>query len=343
MRKIIEHQPADRNLLDIKHSRSSKKMLQRRVRRMERQRNKSLEAPSLILQSAQFEQVIDAICIVLDVPVQHRGIRFQPNLMRHPRRIEPLIAVNLVIANNMPHPVSKNFRPATRQRIHTRFFHLYQRLANTQLGPLRQVSNLHHGESLHVDQRKTLLQPRNQIKKILERQIRMQPANNMKLRNRFAISRRRSLKSLVQRHGVSARRVLLTPKSAQPASRHANIRRINMPVDVEVSLVPMHPLANPISQPTHGKNIARPVKHKRISLVQALASKNLIFNREQPRVVSLEWVRVRHQFLGISFYDNPARRRSLKSCHPERSVDFTKSSPGEVEGPPRLAIAMVSR
>jgi hypothetical protein len=37
------------------------------------------------------------------------------------------------------------------------------------------------------------------------------------------------------------------------------------------------------------------------------------------KCVGLEWVRVRHLV-----NNNPARGGSLKSCHPERSVDFTK-------------------
>jgi hypothetical protein len=86
----------------------------------------------------------------------------------------------------------------------------------------------------------------------------------------------------------------------------------------------MHALTNPVGQPARGKNVASAVEGKRIGLVQAFASQDFIFDREQARVVGLKWVRVRHQFLGISFYDNPARRRSLKTCPPERSMDFTK-------------------
>src|ERR1039457_2922287 len=73
MRKVIKHQPADRNLLDVGHARGSKKMLQRRVRRMKGERNKRLEAAGLILQSAQFEQVVDAVLVVFDVAVEHRS------------------------------------------------------------------------------------------------------------------------------------------------------------------------------------------------------------------------------------------------------------------------------
>ena len=63
-----------------------------------------------------------------------------------------------------------------------------------------------------------------------------------------------------------------------------------MPINVEVSLVPMHPLANPVSQPTHGQDVARPIKNKRIALVQAFARKDPIFDRKQSRIVGLEWV-----------------------------------------------------
>lgn len=69
-----------------------------------------------------------------------------------------------------------------------------------------------------------------------------------------------------------------------------------MPIDVEVSLVPMHPFPNPVGQPTHGQDVARPVKRKRIAFVQAFTREDFIFNRKQARIVGLEWVRVRHPF-----------------------------------------------
>ncbi len=69
-----------------------------------------------------------------------------------------------------------------------------------------------------------------------------------------------------------------------------------MAVDVEVSLVAMHPLPNPVGQPTHGKDVARPVKGKRIALVQAFPRKDFILDRDEARIVGLEWVRNRHQY-----------------------------------------------
>jgi hypothetical protein len=91
---------------------------------MKRQRNKRLEAARLILQRAQLEQVIDAVFVVFDVAVEHGRVRLQPDLVRQARRVEPFIAVNLVIADDVPHAVGKNFGAAAGQRIDARLFHL---------------------------------------------------------------------------------------------------------------------------------------------------------------------------------------------------------------------------
>ena len=61
-----------------------------------------------------------------------------------------------------------------------------------------------------------------------------------------------------------------------------------MPVDVEVSLVAMHPLTNPVRQPTHGQDVARPIESKRIGLVQAFSRKDFIFDRKQAGIVGLK-------------------------------------------------------
>jgi hypothetical protein len=63
----------------------------------------------------------------------------------------------------------------------------------------------------------------------------------------------------------------------------------------------MHPLAHPVGQPSHGKNVARPIKRKRIALVQAFTCEDFVFDRDEARVVGLEWVglecvRNRHRY-----------------------------------------------
>jgi hypothetical protein len=52
----------------------------------------------------------------------------------------------------------------------------------------------------------------------------------------------------------------------------------------------MHPLANPVGQPSHRENIARSVERERIRLCQAFTSQNFIFDRDEARIVGLECV-----------------------------------------------------
>src|SRR5437660_2325120 len=123
----------------------------------------------------------------------------------------------------------------------------------------------------------------------------MQPPDYVKLRDRFAVTGGGRRESFFKRHSVSARSVFLAPKSAQAPSSHANIRRIDVAVDVEVCLVAMHPLTDPVGQPTDGQDVTGPVEGKRIGLLQAFTREDFIFDRDEARIVSLEWVRSRHQ------------------------------------------------
>ena len=105
-------------------------MIERCIVGMEGQRNKRLEAASLVLQGPQPDQVIDSVLIVLDVAVEHRGIRLQSRQMRLPRRLQPFVAIDLVVADDVPYAVGKDLRAAAWAGIHTSSLHPPQRLGN---------------------------------------------------------------------------------------------------------------------------------------------------------------------------------------------------------------------
>ena len=136
--------------------------------------------------------------------------------------------------------------------------------------------------------RKPLLQPGNKVEKIFERKIGMQSSNNVKLGDRLGISRTRDLKRLFERHRVSARSVFLPSKRTQAASGHANIRRIDMAIHVEVRGVAVHALANPIRQPAHREDVAGTVEGERVGVVQALAGEDFVLDGRKSGVVGLE-------------------------------------------------------
>ena len=72
-----------------------------------------MKAVGFILQRAQLHQVIHAILIVFDVAVEHGGVGLEADLMGLLRCLQPLVAVDFVIADDVPYAVGENFRAAS--------------------------------------------------------------------------------------------------------------------------------------------------------------------------------------------------------------------------------------
>src|ERR1700682_4763739 len=100
-----------------------------------------------------------------------------------------------------------------------------------------------------MDLRKALLESGNQVEEILKWKIRVQSADDVEFRNGLGIAGGGGLESLFQRHGVRARRVLLTPKSTEAAGSNANISGVQMAVNVEIRFVAMHTFADEVRHP----------------------------------------------------------------------------------------------
>src|SRR5713101_5017096 len=103
-------------------------MLKHGVIGMECKWDKSLKTTGFVLQRAQLHQVVDAVFVVFYVSVEHGGVGFQPNLMGRARSVQPLIAINLVVADDVTHTISKNLGASTGERIHSGGFQLLQGL-----------------------------------------------------------------------------------------------------------------------------------------------------------------------------------------------------------------------
>src|SRR5580693_6254052 len=119
--------------------------------------------------------------------------------------------------------------------------------------------------------RKALLQPGAEVEEILKRQVGMQTTDDVELGDGFAVSGSSGFKSFVERHGVGAGRILLAAESAEAASRDADVRGIYMAIDVEISFVAMHALANVVGHPTHGENVAGAVEGEGVARIETLA------------------------------------------------------------------------
>src|ERR1051326_6408571 len=110
----------------------------------------------------------------------------------------------------------------------------------------------------------------------------------MKLCDCLAVSRRRRFKSFFQRHSVCAWSVLLSPDSTQTACSNANVRGINVPIDVEIRLIAMHALANVVRKPPYGQNVSRLVKRQSVTGAQPFRGEYLVFNWIKPFIFSLK-------------------------------------------------------
>src|ERR1039458_2119986 len=91
---------------------------------------------------------------------------------------------------------------------------------------------------------KALLESGAEIEEILKRKVGMQSANDVELRDGLAVSGGSSFESLIERHGVGAGRIFLAAKGAEAASGDAHVGGIDVSIDVEIRLVPMHTLAD---------------------------------------------------------------------------------------------------
>src|SRR5260370_7610610 len=181
--------------------------------------------------------------------VKHRRVRLQTNLVGHAGRIEPLLAADLVVANDVTHALSKNLCTPAGKRIHARGLELFQGLADRKLRALRQIRHFHHGKSLQMYLRKALLQSRAEVEKILKGQIRMQSPDNVKLSDSFGVPRSRGRKSVLERHGVGSGRIFLAAEGAESASGNAHVRRVDVAVCDCTKSVPPSPLHHPTSPP----------------------------------------------------------------------------------------------
>ena len=110
--------------------------------------------------------------------------------------VEPLIAIDLVITNDVADPIRENLCSAARQGIHARRFQLRQRVCNGKLGAFCQIRNFHHRKSFEMNLRKAFFQAGHKVQKVLKWEIRMQASHNVEFCDGFAVAGSRCLEGL---------------------------------------------------------------------------------------------------------------------------------------------------
>jgi len=129
----------------------------------------------------------------------------------------------------------------------------------------------------------------------------VQATDDVKFSYSLTVSRGSSLESFIERHGIGAGSVFLATKRTETAGRDADVRRIDVTIDVEVRLVAVHAFADLVGHPAHGEDVAGAIEREGVGETEALAGNHLGVNRLQARIVSLKWMaRSKHPFDDIA-------------------------------------------
>ena len=103
---------------------------------------------------------------------------------------------------------------------------------------------------------KRCLRPRIEIEEKLKRQIGVQAADNVKLRDGFGIAGRGGFPCFFESHGVAGGVAFFAAEGAELAGGDAHVGGVDVAIDVEVGHVAMQPLAHMVGQPAHGQHVA---------------------------------------------------------------------------------------
>ncbi len=259
MVEIIEQQARHRDVAKVGVAAGLRDVRECRVFRVKRQRNKRHESMRFILELAQPDEMVDALFLGFHVAVEHGGVRPQPRFVSFFRRAQPHLAAGLVVANDLSHTRVKNLRTAARAGIHARFFHLSQRLLDGKLGDAREVMNLNHRERLDVHGRAALFQATHHLQVMIESEVRMQAADDVKFGSAFSRALFRALINFFESERVSARSIRIAAKGAQFTVGHAYVCRVDVPVDVEIGHVSVELFADIIGEPADSQKIRRTI------------------------------------------------------------------------------------
>src|SRR5690349_14042703 len=205
-------------------------------------------------------------------------------------RLQPLITVDLVITDHPSYAVIENLCPAAGQRIDAGGFEAFQRISQAELCAFCKERDLHHGKRLEVHPRESFFESGDEIQEVLEREVRMQSANNMELGHCFGISRRCRLPGFFERHGVSALGVLLASEGAKATGGNTNIGGIDVAIHVKERGVAPHAFSDVIGEPSNGENVRRAIQSQAVREAESLLRYHFFSDPSKPSLVGLECV-----------------------------------------------------
>ena len=135
----------------------------------------------LVLKLAEPDQVVDPVDRAVDVAVEHGGVRVQAQPVGGAVNVEPLLGRGLGPADLLADLGMEDLGPAAGQAAQPGVDQLPEDLLGREAGDLREELDLDRRVRLDVDLGCRLLDPSHDVDVILERQLVVQPADDVQL------------------------------------------------------------------------------------------------------------------------------------------------------------------
>jgi len=169
--------------------------------------------------------------------------------------------------------------PPPRQAPEPRVLETPDDLGEREPGDPGEVVDLHGGERLDVHLREPLPERAQHEEVKVEGKVRVEAADDVKLRRRLGARLFGPPQDLFHRHRVGEGLVLAPAERAELAPVDADVRRIDVPVHVEVDPVAVAPAVREVSHLAHRQDVPRPEEGKGVVLGETPAVLHLIAYR----------------------------------------------------------------
>ena len=246
---------------------------------MKRQRDERLEPARLVLQRPRAQHVVHALLGGLDVAVEHRHVRPHAEPVGDAVDVQVAVGPALVVADFPADALGENLGAAAGQRVEPGRHQLAQHLLVRLAVEIGEEGNLHRGETLQMDIGPDALEAAQQLRVVVERQIGMQPVDDVDFGEGLGGAAAELVPGFVERHRVGAGVAGLEPRErAEEAARHADVGRLDADVVVVEGLRAVPLLAFAIGQPAHRQEVGTVEKPHTVGEIEPDAGIQLVRN-----------------------------------------------------------------
>ena len=226
-----------------------------RVLGMESQRNERLETARLVLQLAQPAQVIDPVPRLFDVPVQHRRVGPQPELVGFAMNVQPVLRVGLVLADPVADFGMKNLGPAAGHAPKAGADHLLEHPARRLFGEEAEPVDFDAGPGLDVQFGPGLVDHAHDVHVPVERLLMVQAADDVNFGRPGALASATRSRIMSSVNVYALRRLQVRAERAEHAAIDADVGGVEVDVRVVIREIPVLPFANDVRQPSQRQHV----------------------------------------------------------------------------------------